>query len=418
MSDADRPVAQAEPQLEDAVEAALGALVRDRDVTEVHCLEGGMLHVVRRGRRERLDAVLEGPLFGLVRDAGAERALITRRLRGGHRLVAGACADGRLAVRVAKAPTLDAELVALVDEQLLPPGLPDELVAAAAMGGLLVLGPARAGRQRVACAVARAAQRTLAFASVVDATEQLFPAPTAADVVARVRAADALGFDALFALELDADECARLVRAPLTLPLVASVRAASVEALTQALGGAPIGALATLACVIGLGPDGRPRLLEVHGSVEGGTHGEATADAPAEAPRARAARSHADATADDELPPLAALPSAWASTAPDVDPGWELAGLPDDATAAGPSGPPLPTAPTAGSFDAALARQAARPSFQPRAPKPHPQASTLKGNPFGGLTFEPPQAPPGSDAPGSDAPDGGTGGGDPDEEPR
>ena len=50
MSDADRPVAQAEPQLEDAVEAALGALLRDRDVTEVHCLEGGMLHVLRRGR--------------------------------------------------------------------------------------------------------------------------------------------------------------------------------------------------------------------------------------------------------------------------------------------------------------------------------------------------------------------------------
>lgn len=408
----DCPVAPA--AVDDAVEAALGALLRDRDVSEVHCLEGGFLQVLRRGRRERLDAVLEGPLFDLVRDLVRERVrepteehrTITLRLRGGHRLSAAPCLDGRHALRVVKAPTLDVDLTALADEGLVPPGMPAELAAAAAQGGVLVLGASRAGRQRLACAVARAAQRSLAFAAVGERTAQLFPSPAGVDVAAQARAADALGFDALFALELEPQDCLQLLHTGPALPLVASVRAPTPDALGHALGDASAGALATLVCVVGVGPDGRPQLVEVHGAVDASGHADAASAPPT--PAAATSRLGPLATpatssdARDELPALGALPSAWASDAPDDDPGWELAGLAGDAPA-----------PTPGSFDAALARQAARPPFSPRAPRPHPQAAALAGNPFGGLTFEPPAAPPGSE-PG----DVGAGQGDPDEEPR
>jgi hypothetical protein len=54
--------------------------------------------------------------------------------------------------------------------------------------------------------------------------------------------------------------------------------------------------------------------------------------------------------------------------------------------------------PADGSFDAALAAQKQRPSFTPRPPRPHPQAGALRGgDPFGGLTFEPPPGGPGED---------------------
>ncbi|MCC7071282.1 MAG: hypothetical protein IT383_08165 [Deltaproteobacteria bacterium] len=404
MSAIDCPAAPA--AIDDAVEAALGALLRDRDVGELQCLEGGFLQVLRRGRRERLDAVLEGPLFGLVRDHGAERQLIALRLRGGHQLWAGPCVDGRCALRVLKAPQLDVELDALADEGMLPPGLSTELAAAAAQGGVLVLGASRAGRQRLACAVARTAQRALAFAAVGERTAPLFPCPAGADVAAQAHAADALGFDALFALELTPAACAQLMQAGAALPLVASVRAPSTEAMSHALAGAPLDALAALVCVVGVGPDGRPRLMEMHGAADPGGPADASG-APAAAPRlalgrAPSAPPSGASAPGDELPPLAVPPSTWASDEPDDDPGWELAGLPADAAAPAP-----------GSFDAALARQSARPPFAPRAPRPHPQAAALAGNPFGGLTFEPPPAPPGGEHS-----DGSAAEGDPDEEPR
>lgn len=403
----------ASPPVDDAVAAALGALLLDRDISEVQCLEGGLLQVIRRGRRERLEALLEGPLFELLREEGGDRGLHACRLRGGHRLVVAPCADGRQALRIIKAPALDVELEALVEEQLLPPGLPEELLAAAALGGVLVLGPSRAGRQRVAAAVARGAQRLLSFASLTEATLALFPLPAGDDVAARARAADALGFDALFALELDGSDCARLLGASVGLPVVASVRSTSMDGLSHALGGATASALAPLCCVVAAAPDGRPRLFEVHGSVEGAGADDTAPQAPARPHPARGlalgpGAGFEDADSEGE-PPLAELPTAWASDAPDDDPGWELAGLPADAPL---PASPAPAPPSPGSFDAALARQSpGRPGFQPRPPRPHPQAASLRGpgNPFGGLTFEPPAAPPG--VAGADA-DGG-----PDEEP-
>lgn len=449
---------EAGPAVDEAVEAALGALLRDRDVSEIDSLEGGMLQVVRRGRRERLDSLLEGPLFALLRDALAARApdpaqgvapagVLRARLKGGHELGVGTLVDGRLALRITKAPSLDVRLEALVEEGLLPPGIPEELVAAVlAGGGLVVLGPSRAGRQRVVAAVVRALQARLSFFGVSSALAALLPVPAAAGgdasaaarlTLTRARDAVALGADALCAFELDGAELAALVRASPGVPLVASVAATSMDALAAALDGVPVVAAASHSAVVGHGPDGQPRLLELHGPpaahpvalAASGASGDdddddddrsgsrlPSIDEDAAAPRevsglrARPLRTSIAASAamvvveEPGLPPLTALPAGWASDAPDDDPGWELAGAPVGEGSA----PPTP-----GSFDAVLSAQKRRPSFAPRAPEPHPQAGALQGgagataksrglgvDPFGGLTFEPP--PGGGDGPPED----------------
>ena len=41
-------------ELQAAVDDALGAVLGDKDVSEITAVEGGLLEVVRRGRRERL----------------------------------------------------------------------------------------------------------------------------------------------------------------------------------------------------------------------------------------------------------------------------------------------------------------------------------------------------------------------------
>jgi hypothetical protein len=78
---------------------------------------------------------------------------------------------------------------------------------------------------------------------------------------------------------------------------------------------------------------------------------------------------------------LDALPAEWASEDIDDDPGWELGSLSASSSASSP--PP-------GSFDAALQAVAKRPTFAPKSPPLHPQATALRGT--GGLTFEPPLA--------------------------
>lgn len=425
--------------VEGAVDVALGALLRDRDVSELGSLEGGMLQVMRRGRRERLDSILEGPLFSLLRDAleaaGVGAGVLRLRLRGGHELTCAALVDGRLALRLVKAPSLEARLELLVEEGLLPPGIPEELVAAVLAGGsVLVLGPSRAGRQRLATAVVRALQVRLAFFGLTDGLGAVLPVPRAhGDVVERACDAMALGADALCALELSSADLARLARTPPGVPLVASVAASTMDAVVAALAGTSVTALAALSAVVGQGPEGQPRLLELHGgpgegaatgggaserddldeptskelagvrSLEGaaardraftgGARGEPPSPREVSGLRPRPGAASAIVADDPGLPRLDDLPAAWASDAPDDDPGWELAGIPT-------SEPPVP-----GSFDAALAAQKQRPSFAPRPPQAHPQSGNLKvpasaaslatrrglgGDPFGGLTFEPP----------------------------
>jgi hypothetical protein len=92
----------------------------------------------------------------------------------------------------------------------------------------------------------------------------------------------------------------------------------------------------------------------------------------------------------EPLPPLGMGPPAgWANAG--NDPGWELDNVPE--------GEPIP--PTPSIFDETMSRQRERPAFQPRPPQPHPQARSLRGDPFGGLTFEPPGGPPDDDDKGS-----------------
>ncbi len=417
-------------EIDAAVDAAVGALLLDHDVTEILALEGGFLEVLRRGRRERLDVVLEGPLFALLREAGAEHALVRLKLRGGQQLVSGPLVDGRTALRIEKGAPLDATLDALAQEGMLPAGVGAELVAAVLEGaGLLVLGPSRTARQRCVAAVVRALQGSVAWLGCTDALAPLVPVPLERDaaVVDKARAAVSLGADAVCGLELHAADVADVARASLGLPLVCSVQASSMEALAAALG-MPVGAAAGTSAVIGLGPDGRPRLVELHGPARAADHDDeaptpgaaATAAPPLGATVAPAvsavvtaagrgipgAFSGAPAPAevsglrqrppggdvvDEPLPPLGELPHGWASDAPDDDPGWEL----------GDTGAPPP----AGSFDAALQSTKSRPSFAPRPPPAHPQARALRADaageragavadPFGGLTFEPPPGGP------------------------
>ncbi|HEY4223654.1 MAG TPA: hypothetical protein VGO62_19995, partial [Myxococcota bacterium] len=197
-------------EVDAAVAAAVGALLLDKDVSELAALEGGFVEVLRRGRRERLAALLDGPLFALLRDELASSSStstngsIDRMLAGGHRLIAGVLVDGRIALRIDKKPVLDASLERLLEEGVLPPGVGAELTTAVLEGaGVLVLGPARAARQRVLVAVVRALQGKLALFGVTDSLASLLPVPAtnttgAPDlIVARGRDAIALGADAL-----------------------------------------------------------------------------------------------------------------------------------------------------------------------------------------------------------------------------
>lgn len=411
------PLMDASPEVADAVEQGLGALLSDRDVGEVASLEGGMLQVVRRGRRQRLDARLEGPLFALLHDALAASipvgatasdaaqgsSTLRMRLRGGHVLTCAALADGRLALRVVRAPVVEVSLDDLVQEGLLPAEIPHELVAAARAGtGVLVLGTSRSGRQRVLVALARAVQDRYALFGLTDELSALLPVPLprGAGITARALAAAALGADALCALDLAATDVAALAQLCPGPPLLASVAAPTVDALEGALEGVPRAAVAGHIAVVGHGPDGEPRLLEMHGppvlsepATDGGATDEEHADLEPDEllpavvhPRGDRGRSTDESQDDTGVPALEVLPAAWASDAPDDDPGWELAGQPS-------------TPPTAGSFDAALASQKQRPSFAPHVPPQHPQARTLQArglgkDPFGGLTFEPPPGGP------------------------
>lgn len=404
--------APASAAVDAAVESALGALLRDRDVSDIESLEGGIISVVRRGRRQRLDAILEGELFALLREQGAENHVVRVRLKHGHALVCGPLVDGRLALRIEKAPLLDATLDALVEEGLLPPGVSSELVAAVLEGaGLLVLGPSRAGRQRVVGAVVRALQAHLSFFGVTDGLHGLLPVPAGATVVDKALGALSLGADALCGLDVTGADLGAVVRTSPGVPLVMSVAASSMDALAAALGDLPVVAAAGQSAVVGHAPDGQPRLVELHGPTRAGdevdspsasesTSGTAgllpsiaNAGSPREVSglreRPRAAATVVVDRDEAALPQLGSLPAGWASDAPDDDPGWELAGLPPVSDA-----PPAP-----GSFDAALAAQKTRPTFAPRPPSTHPQTATLKsrglgGDPFGGLTFEPPPGGP------------------------
>ncbi len=430
-------LADADADVAAAVDGALAALLADKDVAEVTAVEGGLIEVLRRGRRERLQALLEGPLFELLRERGADQRRYAARLPGGARLIAAPLVDGRVALAIAKAPPTDVRLEHLVEEGLLPPGIDAELVAAVREGGGVgVVGPARAAKVRVAVALARALSTSLRVVSLsADAPAGCLPSPAGdiqdstgggieggveggieGSIEARAWLAVQLGADVMLALDVSAADAAVLGRAVLPVPVVAVVRCASMAALQLALGDVPVRAVFALCAVIGLGPDGRPRLVEVHGSVGDApalapttpTHAATPAPLHAARPASMTPASMAPATTAastqpvtvDMLPSLGDAPPAdWASSDADDDPGWELGTLSASGDAVTSSSSASST--RRGSFDAALEKSATkRAPFQPRPPQPHPQARALDNRSgaaraltgTGGLTFEPPAA--------------------------
>jgi len=409
-----------------AVAAALGPLLADKDIAAIDVVEGGLPDVVRRGRRERLPTLLEGPLCEIVREAIGARApadgLLDIPLPGGASMTAAILSDGRVALRVRRAIAADTALAHLVEEGLVPAGVDAELAQAPLMGlSVVVIGPAQVARARLAVAVARAAAarlRVVALTAPVPA--QCMPAPAPGDdgdvLDLAVRAAR-LGADVVCA-DVSLRELVQLTDAVLPVPTILACAAPSVAAVRLALARASLdvdvamGALGLVA-VCGLDAEGRPRLLELHGDAGGGT---AAPPAPAPAsmstsslptptsssttmvepeyepalPREASGYSTRRTIVADEQPGLAEAPPAeWASEDIDDDPGWELGPLtspPSDDAAARSGAPSSPPAP--GSFDAALQAVSKRPGFQPKSPAMHPQAAALRGT--GGLTFEPP----------------------------
>ena len=372
-----------------ATAAALGALLLDKDVSGVDVVEGGLPELVRRGRRERLQLLVEGPLFAVLRERGADNALFEVDLPGGVHLAAGPLLDGRVAVSVRRAAPTDVNLSDLVEEGLVPVGVPDELVAALHLGlGLVVLGPASSARTRLSVAVARAVSKQLRVMALgTDVPAQSVPAPRVAgddDLVARARAASALGADVLYAHAVTVVELASLLRASLPVPLLASVAVSNMALLREGLGTlSPL--TVGLAAVVGFDPEGCPRLLELHGD-SGASSSSPSSSLPSSSSSSSSTLSSVD---DDTVAPDDAPPAEWASQDIDDDPGWELG--PVQSPSSLPSLLPASTSPPApGSFDAALQSVARRPSYTPRAPAPHPQHSALRGT--GGLTFEAPGA--------------------------
>ena len=378
-----------------ALSDVVGPLLADRDVTEVQSVEGGLVEVLRRGRRERLETVLEGPLFEILREHGAGAGVVSFLTGEGHALDACALTDGRVAFSLQKAPPTEVSLKNLLEEGVLPEGVPDELVAAVLQGsGVLFLGPSRTARQRAAVAVGRALTGRLRLGVLASpGIAGALPPPLAASFAERVQRSVRLGVDAVLGLEVSIEECAWLVGHPPAVPFIGSVRASSMAALTASLAGAAVEALAGLTAVLGHGPDGRPRLIELHGAVPDAGVGTASSASgpprPPPAPSRPPSSAFAPVMHAPSLPALESPPVEWGGTQTAEDPGWELSSLSSLSSL-----PPGPT-PSPGSFDAALKAAAQRPVFSPQPPPAHPQTRSLRGT--GGLTFEPPGGEAGAD---------------------
>ncbi len=395
-------------ELASATAAALGEYLADVEVSSLDVVEGGLPELVRRGRRVRLGALIEGPLFEVVRETvSSAGAPIEVDLPGELMLRAALLTDGRVALRVTRAAPSDVSFDALTQEGLLPVGVDAELVQAVNGGsGVVFVGSASVARVRCAIAVARAATKAMRVASLSSHTPVQCMARVAGadDVVTAAQAAVGLGADVLYGHELSAQELALLVRAALPVPVVASCAVSSVALLRHALrddGETAIAALGVVG-VCGFDDVHVPRLLELHGdtavaassppvataspaplltSAHDATSGtSATVSVPVSVP-ANVQRSRGGLI-EEPIILSDAPPAEWASEHIDDDPGWELGPL------SSPPSPSSSTSSSAGSFDKALEAVAKRPSYQPKAPPMHPQAAALRGT--GGLTFEPP----------------------------
>lgn len=406
--------------------AALGALLLDDDVGAIHLREGGEVSVTRRGRQERLPLTLPEGFFTSLRQCLGASVELHLEVDG-HPGTVVLGAAGAVLCALVKRPPREVSLDALVEETLLSAAEAARLVIDVLAGrSLLITGPARDAARRLTLAVGRAlAEHALVMSLDEDlALPWALPAPLpAATLPGRASAAARLGAEALLSTSMSLEHVELLAAAALPCVVVARVDISNPAALLGAPKGGGLDVQRRLAAhvvQVGRAPSGRPRVLAFTTETPSasaptpaaGDEGNSpparppvsaatpvttwSTPAPPPAPFGgpalgipRAGLGRAAVVDVDELPPLAPLPvappSTWASTAHDDGPGWEL-GEPDTAPAASSTGDAAGTTP----FGAVLSEVRARPSFVPRPPAPHPQTRALRGDPFGGLSLEPP----------------------------
>ena len=418
----------------DLVTESLQVFLSDRDVSEIRAQSSGGIQVVRRGRWERLQASLEPEIFEALERHAHTQAGDGKRKNAGVIPVAIdlPCAELRWNERVSgqeiwchKHPPYDVTVDELVDSGVVSATDAESVLShAAGGGGCLVLGPARYHTDRWVIALANAlgTQRWMACArpgaEISWADCSLAPGQ---EWVEACRTQLLRGAEGLFTWGLSSAQFLQLCQARLGGLGIYGLRIASLEQLLELLDANDVRctSAATQACVLGHDASGNMKLALhrfgavpdnplIHGRQDApGVARELREVAPAQAPvvpndpisAAPPSRptSIPDAVLDDPfegLPPLEPLPpgppNAWASNAPNDDPGWELGG-------GNPVGTPSGAASTTGTpgesntgFADVMNQVRARPTFQPRPPDPHPLARKLQTDPFGGLTLEPP----------------------------
>lgn len=423
---------RASDDVEGAVGAALGALLSDADVFSIDLVEGGALEVERRGRRDHLPADVDPALYEALRAAGAPDRLLELELEHGHQLTAAAGPSG-LVVHVEKALQEVPGIPTLLEEGMLSGEAAAGLMEAVLSGtSVLVGGPCRSGRERLAAALAGQAAHAFPVAALDPAPPSaagpgapaaLSPVPWPLEVelegqpegrLARATVARALGRVGLWARELTVVDARALVALGDCVVIAAwPVSRAPADLPTN-----------VLHVAVGFAPDGAPELkpsddLELWMVPRAPVSSMSTAlvRPAAAAARGPAVRSVEDRPARDrpeaaapspavlpaELPPLKPLapgpPDGWAHADVEVSPGWELD---DDGAPLAPVDPHEPRGLAAhldeegaARFEATLREVQRRPTFKPRPPQEHPQARQLRGeDPLAGLTLEP---PPGGD---------------------
>lgn|GEM_PF-2101229 len=421
--------------LREALDVDVGSLLLDADVSRI-VVRGDVdgLRVCRRGRYETLDAKAQS-LVDAARSWLALHPAQAFQLTNGVVRVAGR-EDAPVVVvdlDVRRAQPLSD----LVQEGLLDDGSRLTLLQALSSGmHVVVVGPHRTGAQRLKWAVAHDVASTMVVASSasaanVDAALHLAAVGDAAVLDVDVWVADAKNADALQAT-FDAVPCPVVAALPLRHAQQLTARASVDDDGDASSSAAPFcDAHHALVAVVGHGPTGGPRLLELQlpasMAAEAAPPMTSTTMAPpsvvAVPPPAPVLSERIEVPPPQttsvglgeqnyELPPLLPLPDA-----PPAD--WDD----DDDEADAPLGE-VPTAPSPkakSAFAEKLSEVQSRPAFRPRPPGEHPQSDALRQqvgdvpaaekaakddklppDPFGGLSFEPPSSMTGQRAPSVD----------------
>ncbi|MCP4500103.1 MAG: hypothetical protein GY822_09100 [Deltaproteobacteria bacterium] len=426
----------------DALEADIGTLLVDDDVTRVHLRSGGF-RVCRRGRWETLDAkalsVFDAlkSLFVLAdkeRDQDVDDDVTLR-----FDLAAGGMLFAEREHQVEQKARSDDEdrpiFVVVVLEQrrvrllkeLVQEGFLDEQskleILQAVSGGahFFVLGPSAPGASRLLWSLVAELETAFSFgAQNTLGLPHVLP-------VASVDKGVELELDASVVLEL---EPAKVISALTSLRrhgLFASVPIRSVVGLDALIEDGSFAVFFNaVVAVVGLGPNGAPRLVELHlpqtsmntvpqKNPQDVAAWETTPNNPLQgagskirpAPVVVEERTFLEEPRSSfkedlalDLPPLLPLPDAppadWDAPPPSLDTlhaageagemvGNDVLNMHKDSLE-----PDAESKQKTTDFASTLAAVRERPGFKPRRPTEHPQSAKLKADPFGGLSLEPP----------------------------